>query len=87
MTTWNAIEAQPRDELGRVAITSRQRWMLHAIRTLTDRLGYAPTIRELADECGLHGPNSVKAHLEPLRRKGWVTWEDGKARTLRVVGE
>lgn len=87
MTTWNAIDAQPRDKHGRVARTKRQREVVDVIRRLTKQMGYPPTIRELADELGLRGPNAVKNHLNPLRRKGWVTWQDGKFRTLRVVGE
>lgn len=85
--TRNLIEAQPRDEHGRVPLTSRQRWVAHTIRRMTEEAGYPPTIRELMHECGFATPNSVKVHLEPMRRKGWVTWEENKARTLQVVGE
>lgn len=87
MTTWNTIEIQPRDQAGRVPLTSRQRWVAHTIRRMTEEAGYPPTIREVMRECGFATPNSVKVHLELMRRKGWVTWEEGKCRTLRVVGE
>lgn len=84
---WNVIEAQPKDKRGRVALAPRQRDVLHAIKRLTKQLGYPPTIRELVDDLGLASTNAVKIHLDPMRRKGWVTWVDGKFRTLRVVGE
>lgn len=87
MTAWNRIEHQPRDRNGRVPLAPRQRDVLKAIRRLTKRLCYPPTIRELVDELGLASPNAIKVHLDPMRRKGWVTWVDGKFRTLRVVGE
>jgi len=87
VTAHNAIEVQPRDELGRVALTKRQRQVVDAIRMMTRQHGYPPTIREIEQAFGMRSPNSVKAHLNPLRRKGWVTWNDGQARTLRLVGE
>lgn len=85
MTTWNAIEAQPRDRHGRVAPAPRQRDLLRAIGRLTNEQGYPPTIRELVDAMGYSTPNAVAQHLRLLHRKGWVIWEPGKSRTLRVV--
>lgn len=85
--TWNRIENQPRDRRGRVALTPRQREVVSAIRRLTRDRGYPPTIRELASEIDVAGPNGVKQHLRSMVRKGWVTWDQGKARTLRLVGE
>jgi len=85
--TWNRIENQPRDRRGRVALTPRQRQVVSAIRRLTRDRGYPPTIRELACEIAVAGPNGVKQHLRLIARKGWVTWNEGKARTLQLVGE
>lgn len=85
--TWNAIEAQPRDRNGRVKPAPRQRELIHAIRRLTRQRGYPPTIRELEQTMGYSTPNAVAQQLRLLRRKGWVAWDHGKARTLRVVGE
>jgi repressor LexA len=84
---WNSIEAQPRDRHGRVPLAPRQRDVVAAIRRLAKEHGYPPTIRELGDDLGITTPNGVKQHLRLLARKGWVTWEEGKARTLRLVGE
>jgi repressor LexA len=83
--TWNLIENQPRDRRGRVALTPRQRQVVSAIRRLTSDRGYPPTIRELACEIAIAGPNGVKQHLRLMARKGWIIWEPGKSRTLRVV--
>lgn len=87
MTTWNAIANQPRDAHGRVAPAPRQRDLLRAIGRLTNEQGYPPTIRELVDAMGYTTPNAVAQHLRLLQRKGWVIWEPGKSRTLRVVNE
>jgi repressor LexA len=45
--------------------------------------GYPPTIPEIAAAVGLRSDSSVHHHLVRLRAEGYVTWEDGKARTLR----
>jgi repressor LexA len=80
------IEQMPRDSLGRVAPTPRQRKLLRAIGSLTKRKGYPPTIRELSQAMGERGTNGIAQHLGLLRRKGWVSWEPWKARTLQVIG-
>lgn len=87
MTGWNRIEDQPRDRRGRVALAPRQRVIADAIRRLTADRGYPPTIREIAEQTGIGGPNGVKQHLVAMRRKGWVAWDEGKCRTLRILGE
>lgn len=81
------VEDQPRDAHGRVAPAPRQRELLDAIGRLTNEQGYPPTIRELVDAMGYSTPNAVAQHLRLLHRKGWVIWEPGKSRTLRVVNE
>lgn len=81
------VEDQPRDAYGRVAPAPRQRDLLRAIGRLTNEQGYPPTIRELVDAMGYSTPNAVAQHLRLLHRKGWVIWEPGKSRTLRVVNE
>lgn len=83
--TWNRIESRPRDPQGRIAPAPRQGDVLQAIGRLTQQQGYPPTIRELVDAMGYATPNAVAQHLRLLRRKGWVIWETGKSRTLRVV--
>lgn len=86
-TRWNTIEAQPRDACGRVKPAPRQHALLRAIDRLTRKHGYPPTVRELEAAMGYSTTNAVAQQLALLRRKGWVTWQPGRARTLRVVGE
>lgn len=44
-----------------------------------------PTIRELMERFDIHSPNGVVCHLWALRHKGYITWQDGKARTIVAV--
>ncbi len=44
--------------------------------------GLPPTVRDLCALTGMN-PNGVMCHLNALRDAGLVTWQSGKARTLR----
>ncbi|MDJ0599060.1 MAG: transcriptional repressor LexA [Crocosphaera sp.] len=46
---------------------------------------YSPSIREMMRAMALRSPAPVQARLERLRNKGYVTWIDGKARTIKPL--
>lgn len=61
--------------------------MVAFIRTYIAEHGYSPTHREIID-AGLCSATSVVAYnLTQLRDAGVVAFEDGKARTIRVLEE
>ena len=65
-------------------LTPTQRRVFEFVR---DRLLHehaAPTLREIAEEFGYHSKRAAECHLEALIRKGWLTAEPGKARSLRI---
>jgi DNA-binding MarR family transcriptional regulator len=47
-------------------LTHRAREVLAALERLTERDGYAPSLRELGDEVGLRSASSVLAHMHAL---------------------
>ncbi|MAQ17778.1 MAG: repressor LexA [Sandaracinus sp.] len=66
-------------------LTDRQRAVLEFIsESITDR-GYPPTLREIGNHLGIRSTNGVNDHLRALERKGYLTREDMKSRTLRLV--
>lgn len=66
-------------------LTDRQRAVLDFIsESITDR-GYPPTLREIGNHLGIRSTNGVNDHLRALERKGYLTREDMKSRTLRLV--
>jgi len=67
------------------ALTTRQRDALEALVNYIDEHDYAPTIRELQELLGLASPAPVQDLLAKLRDKGYVTWDPGRGRTLRLV--
>lgn len=62
----------------------RLRSVESSIRRLTKERKVAPTIRELADDLG-RSPGPVHKDLCSLQKENRVTWEQGTARTLRLV--
>ena len=69
----------------RQPLTPRQQDVLDWISGYIDVHGYSPTIRQIGNAFGWT-TNGVVCHLRPMRKKGWITWQDGEARTLRVIG-
>lgn len=61
-----------------------QRDVVRAIRRLTRRKGYPPTLDEIAELLSVV-KSDVHQKLSRLRRDGHVDWVDGKIRTLRVL--
>jgi repressor LexA len=64
-------------------LTDRQKAVLDFIvESIHDR-GYPPTLREIGNHLGIRSTNGVNDHLRALERKGYLTREDMKSRTLR----
>lgn len=64
-------------------LTQRQKAVLDYIcESIQDR-GYPPTLREIGNHLGIKSTNGVNDHLRALERKGYLTREDMKSRTLR----
>lgn len=68
-------------------LTDRQRAVLDFISESIASRGYPPTLREIGNHLGIRSTNGVNDHLRALERKGYLTREDMKSRTLRLVHE
>lgn len=55
-------------------LTERQQQIMDLIREGVER-GRAPTVREIAQACGIASPNGVMCHLRALEKKGHITRE------------
>ncbi len=64
-------------------LTDRQREVFAFIQERIRAWGYPPTIREIGEELGIRSTNGVADHLKALKRKGYLTHEGMKSRTLR----
>ncbi|TNF25293.1 MAG: repressor LexA [Deltaproteobacteria bacterium] len=70
---------------GRAKLTERQQEVLDFIQSKIDRDGYPPTIREIGAELGIRSTNGVNDHLKALERKGYISRDGAKSRTLVPV--
>jgi repressor LexA len=66
-------------------LPARQRDVLNLISSLTSANGYPPTLAELAKSLGLKNRMTVHQHVAALKKKGFVQWEPGLNRSLRVL--
>ena len=74
------------EAVGRQPLTARQQDVLNWIAGFIDTRGYSPTVREIQHAYGWKTPAATTCHLVPMRKKGYVTWQDGCSRTIRVIG-
>jgi repressor LexA len=67
------------------SLTDRQREVFEFIQDRIRAWGYPPTIREIGEHLCIKSTNGVADHLKALQRKGYLTHEEMKSRTLRPV--
>ena len=48
---------------------------------------HSPTIRQMMKAMGLKSPAPIQSRLKHLQEKGYISWQEGKARTLHIVDE
>ena len=48
---------------------------------------HSPSIRQMMQGMGLRSPAPVQSRLRHLQQKGWITWQEGQARTLQLLGD
>jgi repressor LexA len=61
--------------------------ILEYIKTFRQKNGYSPSVREVAQHCGINSPSVVQYHLNHLEQAGFITKGKDKSRSLGIVGE
>tara|TARA_S200000501_G_C20608062_1_gene648983 strand:- start:43 stop:660 length:618 start_codon:yes stop_codon:yes gene_type:complete len=46
---------------------------------------HSPSIRQMMQAMGLKSPAPIQSRLKHLQEKGYLSWQEGKARTLQLV--
>ncbi|HBX3772173.1 TPA: DNA-binding protein [Klebsiella pneumoniae subsp. pneumoniae] len=65
----------------------RQQEVFDLLLAFTNKNGYPPTNRELANLIGVRSANAIAEHIRALERKGFVSVARGVARGITVVGQ
>lgn len=66
-------------------LNKRERAILRFIEEKLEINGYAPTVREICDAVHLSSTATVQGYLKSLEERGYVTKENQKGRTIRLL--
>ncbi|AFZ54614.1 transcriptional repressor LexA [Cyanobacterium aponinum UTEX 3222] len=56
-------------------------WLVEYINTNK----HSPSIREMMKAMNLRSPAPIQSRLEKMRKKGYLEWTEGQARTLKIL--
>ena len=68
-------------------LTDKQQKLITATKKFINQNGYSPTVRELCKLLKKNSPATIKAMLDILVAKGYISYIPGKARTIKVYDE
>lgn len=66
-------------------LKDREKEILEFIVEQINKKGYAPTVREICKGTGLKSTATVHGYLTSLKEKGYIEYETGKGRTLKIL--
>ena len=66
-----------------VAQTELYEW----IKNYMKEFQHSPSIRQMMEAMQLKSPAPIQSRLRHLQEKGYISWQEGKARTLKLVNE
>ena len=67
------------------ALTQKQQIVLEFLQEYSQDHGFPPTMREIGRGIGLSNVSAVRGHLTALERKGYISKDSDKARSIRVL--
>ena len=70
-----------------INLTEAQNELYEWIRNYMRDFKHSPSIRQMMEAMGLKSPAPIQSRLKHLQEKGYISWQEGKARTLQLVDE
>ena len=68
-------------------LTEAQNELYGWIKNYLKDFQHSPSIRQMMQAMGLKSPAPIQSRLKHLQEKGYISWQEGKARTLQIVDE
>ena len=68
-------------------LTQAQNELYGWIKKYMKDFQHSPSIRQMMEAMGLKSPAPIQSRLKHLQEKGYISWQEGKARTLQIVDE
>ena len=68
-------------------LTDAQNELYGWIKDYMKEFQHSPSIRQMMNAMGLKSPAPIQSRLKHLQEKGYISWQEGKARTMQLVDE
>ena len=68
-------------------LTEAQNELYQWIKNYFREFQHSPSIRQMMQAMNLKSPAPIQSRLKHLQDKGYLKWQEGKARTLQIVDE
>ncbi len=68
-------------------LTQAQNELYGWIKEYMKNFQHSPSIRQMMQAMGLKSPAPIQSRLKHLQEKGYIAWQEGKARTMQIVDE
>tara|TARA_A100000164_G_scaffold157277_1_gene139522 strand:- start:1124 stop:1741 length:618 start_codon:yes stop_codon:yes gene_type:complete len=68
-------------------LTEAQNELYSWIKSYIKDFQHSPSIRQMMKAMGLKSPAPIQSRLKHLQEKGYISWQEGKARTLQIFDE
>ena len=68
-------------------LTQPQNELYNWIKDYMKEFQHSPSIRQMMQAMGLKSPAPIQSRLKHLQEKGYISWQEGKARTMQLVDE
>lgn len=69
------------------SLTDAQSELFVWIKDYVKEFQHSPSIRQMMNAMGLKSPAPIQSRLKHLQDKGYISWQEGKARTLKIIDE
>jgi repressor LexA len=68
-------------------LTAAQNELYVWIKNYVEEFQHSPSIRQMMKAMGLKSPAPIQSRLKHLQEKGFISWQEGKARTLKIFDD
>ena len=66
-------------------LTGAQNELFEWIKAYVKDFNHSPSIRQMMKAMGLKSPAPIQSRLKHLQEKGYISWQEGRARTLQLA--
>ena len=68
-------------------LTEAQKELFEWIQNYIKEFQYSPSIRQMMKAMKLKSPAPIQSRLKHLQEKGYISWQEGRARTLQLANQ